>query len=460
MIRASAPIMALRILSGRAERVASGRELRRSIPRSSHAAWPSPFPERPDPVDMLELSHTPRLAQLAPVRWGRMVGSPFAFLRGSAMVMAWDLAHLPHSEIYVQACGDAHLCNFGVSATPERRLIFDVRDFDETLPAPWEWDVKRLAASIVVAARQRGMHAGATRDAVLGAMAGYRRAMRDALALTYKEIWYRRVDAEALEAGATGATRRYFRRMFRKARRRTSKREVGRLVETTNGQSHIRRAPPLIFPVTDVRVRDNLCSLLDEYVHSLSPDRRVLLDRYHVIDVAYRVVGVGSVGTRCQVALLYGDGEDDPLILQLKEAGRSVLEPFVRPCPYANQGERVVQGQRILQAASDLFLGWKRRGHHDFYVRQLKDMKGTVDIDEMDPQTIVDFAALCGMTLAHAHARSGDFCQIAGYLGKGERFDTAIADFAEAYADQVERDHALLERAVRGGRLPADRAAA
>jgi uncharacterized protein (DUF2252 family) len=408
---------------------------------------------------MLELSHARRLPQLAPVRWGRMVGSPFAFLRGSAMVMAWDLAHLPHSALYVQACGDAHLCNFGVSATPERRLIFDVRDFDETLPAPWEWDVKRLAASIVVAARQRGMRPGSTRDAVLGAMASYRRAMRDALELTHKEIWYRRVDAEALEADATGATRRYFQRMFRKARRRTSKREVGRLVVTSNGEPHIRRDPPLIFPVTDLRVRDNLCVLLDEYVQSLSPDRRVLLDRYHVIDVAYRVVGVGSVGTRCQVVLLYGDGEDDPLILQLKEASRSVLEPYVRPCPYQNQGERVVQGQRIIQAASDLFLGWKTRGNHDFYVRQLKDMKGTVDIDEMAPQTIVDFAALCGMTLAHAHARSGDFCQIAGYLGKCERFDSAVAAFAESYADQVERDHAQLERAVRAGRLPVEHAA-
>jgi uncharacterized protein (DUF2252 family) len=283
--------------------------------------------------------------------------------------------------------------------------------------------------------------------------------MRDALELTYKEIWYRRVDAEKLEADATGATARYFRRMFRKARRRTSKREVRRLVVTTNGQPHIREDPPLLFPVTDLRVRANLCSLLDEYVQTLSPDRRVLMGSYHVIDLAYRVVGVGSVGTRCQVALLYGDGDDDPLILQLKEANRSVLEPFVRRCPYENQGERVVQGQRIIQAASDLFLGWKSRGNHDFYVRQLKDMKGTVDIDEMAPQTIRDFASLCGMTLAHAHARSGDFCQIAGYLGKGDRFDTAIAELAEAYADQVERDHALLERAVRTGKLPAERAA-
>jgi uncharacterized protein (DUF2252 family) len=459
MVRATASIMGVPTLSGRADRIANGRALRRAIPRSSHGIAPSSLPNRPDPVDLLEQSHVRRMAQLAPVRWGRMVGSPFAYLRGSAMVMAWDVAHLPHSDIYVQACGDAHLCNFGVFATPERQLIFDVRDFDETLPAPWEWDVKRLAASVVVAARQRGMSATRTRDAVLGCVASYRRAIRDALELTHKEIWYRRVDAVELEADATGVTKRYFRRMFRKARRRTSKREVGRLVATTNGDPHIREDPPLIFPVTDSRVRSNMRALLDEYARSLSPDRRVLFDSYRVIDVAYRVVGVGSVGTRCLVALLYGDGDDDPLILQLKEASRSVLEPFVQPCPYPNLGERVVQGQRIIQAASVLFLGWKTLDDHDFYVRQLKDMKGTVDIDDMDPQTIVDFAALCGMTLAHAHARSGDFCQIAGYLGKGERFDTAITAFADAYADQVERDYALLERAVRAGRLPVERAA-
>jgi uncharacterized protein (DUF2252 family) len=451
--------MGLRTLSGRADRVTHGRQLRSAIPRSSHATWRSPFDNRPDPVDMLEQSHARRLEQLAPVRWGRMVASPFAFLRGSAMVMAWDLSHLPHSEIYVQACGDAHLCNFGVSATPERQLIFDLRDFDETLPAPWEWDVKRLAASVVVAARQRGMSAARTHEAVLLCMASYRRAMRDALELTHKEIWYRRVDAVELEADATGVTKRYFRRMFRKARRRTSKREVRRLVATIDGEPHIQEDRPLIFPIKDLRMRSHMWEMLDEYAHSVSADRRVLLDRYRIIDVAYRVVGVGSVGTRCLVALLYGDGEDDPLILQLKEANRSVLEPYVKPCPYPNQGERVVQGQRIIQAASDLFLGWKSFDDHDFYVRQLKDMKGTVDIDEMDPQTIVDFAALCGMTLAHAHARSGDFCQIAGYLGKGERFDTAIADFAEAYADQVERDHALLAQAVHAGRLPVEHAA-
>ncbi len=450
--------MPLRGLSGRAEQIAAGRGLRKTFPRSSHATWPS-LADRPNPVELLERSHDRRIPRLAAVRWGRMLGSPFAFLRGSAMVMAWDLAHLPHSEIYVQACGDAHLCNFGVSATPERRLIFDLRDFDETLPAPWEWDVKRLAASIVVASRQRGMSRADRREAVLLCVSNYHRALRDALELTHKEIWYRRVDAVKLEADATGVTKRYFRRMFRKARRRDSKREVRRLAVSIAGEPRIREDPPLIFPVKDSRVRSNMCTLLAEYAKSLSPDRRVLLDRYHLVDIAYRVVGVGSVGTRCLVALLFGDGDDDPLFLQLKEANRSVLEPFVRRCPYANQGERVVQGQRIIQAASDLFLGWKTFDDHDFYVRQLKDMKGTVDIDDMAPQTILDFSALCGMTLAHAHARSGEFCQIAGYLGKGDRFDFAIADFAEAYADQVERDHAMLEKAVHAGRLAVELAA-
>lgn len=388
-----------------------------------------------------------------------MLASPFAFLRGSPIVMAWDVAHVPHSDIYVQACGDAHLCNFGVFATPERRLVFDVNDFDETLPAPWEWDVKRLATSVVVAARECGMSAPRAREAVHVCVARYRRAMLEALELTHKEIWYRQVDAVELEADATGATKSYFARTFRKARRRTSKRELDRLVVHGGGPPQIREDPPLIFPVKDSRVRSNMCSLLDEYKQSLSPDRRVLLERYRITDVAYRVVGVGSVGTRCLVALLFGDGEDDPLILQIKEANRSVLEPFVHRCPYANQGERVVQGQRILQAASDIFLGWKTYDDHDFYVRQLKDMKGSVVLDEMDPQTIVDYAALCGMTLANAHARSGDFCQIAGYLGKGERFDIALCELAEAYADQVERDHALFAQAVRAGRLPVERAA-
>ena len=450
--------MPRRALSGREEGIARGRALRRTLPRSSQATWPQ-LADRPDPVETLARSHELRLSQLAAVRWGRMIGSPFAFLRGSAMVMAWDLAHITHGDLYVQACGDAHLCNFGVSATPERRLIFDLRDFDETLPAPWEWDVKRLAASIVIAARERGMSRARTREAVLTCVARYRRAIRDALELTHKEIWYRCVDAVQLEADATGATKRYFRRMFRKARRRTSKREVERLAVTVDGEVRIREDPPLIFPVKDSRVRSNMCALFAEYVKSLTPDRRVLLERYRVVDVAYRVVGVGSVGTRCLVALLFGDGEDDPLFLQLKEATRSVLEPFVRRCPYANQGERVVQGQRIIQAASDIFLGWKTYEDHHFYVRQLKDMKGTIDIDDMDPQTIVDFSALCGMTLGHAHARSGDFCQIAGYLGKGDRFDVAIADFADVYADQVERDHALLARAVRAGRLDIELAA-
>jgi uncharacterized protein (DUF2252 family) len=443
------------ILSGRAERIAQGQALRQTCSRSSHATWPAPA-NRPSPLDLLEHSHESRLPELAAVRWGRMVASPFAFLRGSAMVMAWDLAHLPHGEVYVQACGDAHLCNFGVSATPERRIIFDLRDFDETLPAPWEWDVKRLAASVEVAARQRGLSRGRADDALHGCLRNYRETIATSLGLTHKEIWYRRVDPDEWQSSPSRRARRYARRVLAKARRRDSRREMGRLTVLVDGGRRIKEDRPLIFPVEDQRMRDIIAAIFFEYAASLSPDRRVIFDRYHMVDLAYRVVGVGSVGTRCMVALFFGDGDDDPLVLQMKEANRSVLEPFARRCRYSNQGERVVQGQRIIQAASDMFLGWKSSAGHDYYVRQLKDMKGTVDIDDMSPTVLVLFAGLCGRTLAQAHSRSGDFCQIAGYLGKSERFDVAISAFARAYADQVERDHAALTQAVRGGRFPVE----
>jgi uncharacterized protein (DUF2252 family) len=441
-------------LHGRTERIAQGRALRRAIPRSSHAM--GALATRPNPIDLLERSHESRLARLAPVRWGRMSSSAFAFLRGSAMVMAWDLAHLPHGDVDVQACGDAHLCNFGVSATPERRLLFDLRDFDETLPAPWEWDLKRLAASVAVAGRQRGMSSVRIHEAVLGCVRDYRENMREALSLTHLEIWYRRVEAEDVLATSKRSARRYARRTMKKARRRTSKRELDRLTVLIDGTRQIKEALPLVFHFDDPPVKAETGEVLSGYSSTFSRDRRALFARYQLVDLAYRVVGVGSVGTRCLVALFLGDGDDDPLFLQVKEANRSVLEPFARPCPFANQGERVVQGQRLIQAASDLFLGWKTTHGHDYYVRQLKDMKGTVDIDDMTPETIVDFAALCGRTLAQAHARTGDFCAIAGYLGKSDRFDFAIAEFADAYADQTERDYALLLSAVRAGRLPAE----
>jgi uncharacterized protein (DUF2252 family) len=442
-------------LSGRAERIAHGKQQRRSCPRSSHAAWPS-LMNRPSPLDLLAESQASRRPDLEAVRWGRMIASPFAFLRGSAMVMAWDVAHLPHGEVYVQACGDAHLCNFGVWATPERRLIFDLRDFDETLPAPWEWDVKRLAASVAVAARQLGLSRQSYKEAVLGCVRSYREVMRATLDMTHLDVWYRRVDAESIAARVEPEALRFVEKTLTKARRRTSARAVEKLTVWVDGERRIREERPLIFPVEDPKFRDGMNELMKEYAATLSPDPRVLFDRYQLVDFAFRVVGVGSVGTRCMVALFYGDGPDDPLFLQIKEAGRSVLEPYVRPCGYANQGERVVQGQRILQAASDLFLGWKSTGSHDYYVRQLADMKGTLDLEAMPPASMAAFAALCGRTLAHAHARSGDFCQIAGYLGTSDSFDVAIGEFASTYADQVERDHALLLRAVRAGRLPAE----
>jgi uncharacterized protein (DUF2252 family) len=440
-------------LSGRAERVAQGRALRREIPRASHATWAPPS-NRPNPLDLLVQSHEMRLPELEGVRWGRMAVSPFTFLRGSAMVMAWDLAHAPHSELYVQACGDAHLCNFGVFATPERRLIFDLRDFDETLPAPWEWDIKRLAASIEVAARDSGLSRARADDALDRCLRNYRETIRGSLDLTHLEVWYRRVDAEEWETSSSRRVRRFARRAVRKARTRTSKREMDRLTVVVDGERRIKEDRPLIFPVGDQKMRDVITGLFGEYAATLTPKRRVIFDRYHLVDLAYRVVGVGSVGTRCMVALFYGDGDDDPLMLQMKEANRSVLEPFARPCAYPNQGERVVQGQRIIQAASDIFLGWKSSAGHDYYVHQLKDMKGTIDIADLNPSVMVRFAGLCGRTLGQAHARSGDFCQIAGYLGKNDRFDLAVADFARAYADQVERDHHVLMDAVRGGHVP------
>jgi uncharacterized protein (DUF2252 family) len=358
----------------------------------------------------------------------------------------------------VQACGDAHLCNFGAFGTPERRLIFDVNDFDETLPAPWEWDVKRLAASVVVAARERGLTRAQADEAVLSCAARYRETMTASLELTLLDVWYRRVDAEDFEAQATREARRFAVRAFEKARRRTSQRELEKLTVLVEGQRRLQEFAPLIFPVAAQarKERDHMRDVLGAYAASLGPAHRAIFERYHLIDLAYRVVGVGSVGTRCLVALFLGDGDDDPLFLQIKEANRSVLEPFTRPCPYPNQAERVVQGQRSLQAASDLLLGWTQQDGRDYYVRQLKDMKGSFDIEGMDPQTLLEFAALCGKTLAQAHARSGDFCQIAGYLGKSDAFDGALAAFAHDYADQTERDHAALKRAIRAGRLPAE----
>jgi uncharacterized protein (DUF2252 family) len=372
------------------------------------------------------------------------------------MVMAWDLAHVPHGELYVQACGDAHLCNFGVFATPERSIIFDLRDFDETLPAPWEWDIKRLAASVVVAARVRGLSRARTDEAIDRCVRNYRETLLASVGLTHLEIWYRRVDAEELELSTSRGARQFAKRALKKARRRTSHREMEKLTIVVNGERHIKEDRPLIFPVENQRMRGIIEAIFGEYAATLTPDRRVIFDRYHLVDLAYRVVGVGSVGTRCLVALFYGDDDDDPLILQMKEANRSVLEPFARRCSYPNQGERVVQGQRIIQAASDIFLGWKSSGGHDYYMRQLKDMKGTFDVADMQPSILARFAGLCGRTLGQAHARSGDFCQIAGYLGRCDEFDVAVAKFALAYADQVERDHQALKRAVRGGQLPVE----
>jgi uncharacterized protein (DUF2252 family) len=314
--------------------------------------------------------------------------------------------------------------------------------------------VKRLAASIIVSARDQGISDARANDAVLACVRRYRETMQESVELSHQEIWYRRVDAEVLTTARSKEGRRFGERWVKKARRRTSLREMEKLTEIVHGHRRIKEDRPLIFPVEHGHMHDVIVGILEKYAATLSPDRRALFDRYRLVDLAYRVVGVGSVGTRCMVALFAGDDDDDPLFLQMKEAGRSVLEPFAGECPYPNQGERVVQGQRIIQAASDLFLGWKRSRGHDYYVRQLKDMKGTIDFEKLTPDVLVGFAALCGRTLAQAHARSGDFCQIAGYLGRSDRFDIAIGEFALAYAEQVERDHEALVKAARKGIMP------
>src|ERR687897_2742697 len=438
-----------------------GREARRVAPRGSHAAW-APASDRPDPVDLLEAQATDRLSDLLPIRYARMTASPFAFMRGAAIVMAQDLASIPHVGIQAQLCGDAHLLNFGAYASPERALLFDLNDFDETLPGPWEWDVKRLAASFVVASRDNGFDAAACRDAARACAASYRQRMAEFSEMGELEVWYSRVGEEDIrgllsDAKNRKSTAKKLSKTVRKARGRDSLQALSKLTRIVDGRRVINDDPPLLVRVPDgdeIRVQVN--AILESYKRTLQDDRRHLLDRYRFVDVARKVVGVGSVGTRAYVVLLEGRDEDDPLFLQVKEAGISVLERYVESNTYEHHGHRVVAGQRLMQAASDIFLGWFRgTGGRDFYWRQLKDMKGSANVEGMSSDELVLYAGLCGWTLARAHARSGDRAQIAGYLGKGERFDRAIAEFAQAYADQTERDHAALCAAVKSGRLPA-----
>jgi len=408
-------------------------------------------------VDLLEAQAKNREPDLLPIRYARMIPSPFTFLRGAAVVMANDLAGTPQTGIRAQLCGDCHLSNFGGYASPERTLLFDVNDFDETLPGPWEWDVKRLAASLVVAGRGNGFDGSDCRRAARSAVASYRNRMTEFSEMGELEVWYSRVSAEDFLGLITDSkTMGKAKKAVKKARGRHSLQALSKLTSVVDGHRIIEDDPPLLVRVLDDDLRERISEILQMYKRTLQDDRRHLLDQYRFVDVARKVVGVGSVGTRDFVVLLEGRDEGDPLFLQVKEAEGSVLEAHLPKSIYKNQGHRVVAGQQLMQAASDIFLGWLRgRVGHDFYVRQLRDMKGSAKIENFTPGELALYARICGWALARAHARSGDRVQIAAYLGKSERFDNAIADFGEAYADQTEQDHADLCAAVESGRITA-----
>jgi uncharacterized protein (DUF2252 family) len=455
-----------------ADPAAVGKSRRTQTPRSSHAAW-EPRSDRPDPVALLEEQAGERVPELVPIRYARMSTSPFAFYRGAAYVMASDLAGSPQTGLRVQLCGDAHLANFGAFASPERQLLFDLNDFDETLPGPWEWDVKRLAASVAVAGRENGFEAKRRTEMVRELVGEYRRAIRRFAAMPTLDVWYARVSVSELRElvrsqGSAGQSRR-LEKTVAKGRRKDSARAFAKLAVSDNGEARIRADPPLIVPIADlvdrsgaVRLELSARRILESYLGSLQGDRQRLLARFRYIDLARKVVGVGSVGTRCWVILLLGRDSSDPLFLQAKEATRSVLERFVGKSEFSNQGQRVVEGQRLMQSASDIFLGWLRQPlgledlkARDLYVRQLWDSKISADIAAMRPSDMARYGRLCAWTLARAHARSGDSVAIAGYLGSSQAFDRAIAAFAEVYADQNERDHAALIDAIASGRVQA-----
>jgi uncharacterized protein (DUF2252 family) len=457
-----------------------GTAARLAAPPSAHAGF-HPADSRPDPIGILERQAAGRLPELVPIRHGRMLASPFAFFRGAAAVMAADLAGTPDSGLRVQLCGDAHLSNFGLFASPERRLVFDLNDFDETHPGPWEWDLKRLAASLEIAARANGFGRKHRRAVQLAAVRAYQDAMTHFAGLSELEVWYARVDADemrdTLRRQLKKSRRQKADRTLAKARTRTSRRAMAKLTKLVDGRRMIVADPPLVVPIAHLlpeeqraEFAERIDGLLDGYRETLQPDRRILFDRFELVDLARKVVGVGSVGTRCWIALMYGRDSDDPLFLQIKEAQRSVLAEYggLRAQPGAaagggrgegrSQGRRVVEGQRLMQASSDIFLGWQavdgidgRR--RDFFVRQLADWKGSAVIEDMAPTTLTAYARLCGWTLARAHARSGDRVALAAYLGDDTTFAHAIAEFSGDYADQNDRDYEAMRAAMRSGRI-------
>jgi uncharacterized protein (DUF2252 family) len=451
------------------ERVAAGKAARSKVSRSSHGEW-EPSPDREDPVGILESQSRSRVQELVPIRYGRMAISPFTFYRGAAAVMVADLAHTPTSGLRVQVCGDAHLSNFGVFAAPDRSLVFDLNDFDESLPGPWEWDLKRLAASFEIAARENGFKRKDRRAVLLTVARVYREAMREFAKLRNLEVWYARLNIEAIVRELQAEGQKVAKRAEKglaKARAKDSLRALNRLSHQVDGELRIVSKPPLIVPLDELlegnerhKVEAILLGVLDSYRSTLQGDRRNLLDSYRFRDLARKVVGVGSVGTRAWIILLTGRDDDDPLVLQAKEAEASVLEPYAGGSRFRNHGRRVVEGQRLMQAASDSFLGWCPAvgidgRERDFYVRQLWDGKGSTEVDEMTPGAMAVYARMCGWTLARAHARSGDSISIGAYLGSGDSFDSAIAEFSTLYADQNEKDFAALQAAISSGRLEA-----
>jgi uncharacterized protein (DUF2252 family) len=457
-----------------AERAVRGKAARAEVPLESHAEF-RPGPDRPDPIDLLEEQGRTRIPELVPVRYGRMLVSPFSYYRGAALPMASDLATTPATGLAVQACGDAHLSNFGVFGSAERRLVFDINDFDETLPGPWEWDVKRLAASLEVAARGNGFPDKKRRAIVAAAAARYRIAMREFADMTNLEVWYAIADLDVLlqQAGSQlkARQRKAMDKGMEKARTRDSMQSVSKLCRVDDGQPRIIADPPVVVPIeqlipeemSDKEFVSQLNELITKYGRTLETDRRYLLEQYEYADMAHKVVGVGSVGTRCFIVLMLGRNAADPLFLQVKEAEASVLSRYAGASRYPNQGQRVVAGQRLMQATSDIFLGWQRNEQgldlraHDFYVRQLRDWKFSLDIETMVPRGMRQYGEVCGWTLARAHARSGDRIAIAAYLGSSDAFDQAITEFAVAYADQNERDYQALADAVKSGRIMAER---
>jgi uncharacterized protein (DUF2252 family) len=454
-----------------ADRAAQGKAARAANPRSSHADF-QPSPDRSDPVDILERQARTRVPDLVPIRYGRMLASPFAFYRGGAAIMAEDLAATPRSGLTVQCCGDAHLSNFGVFASPERRLVFDLNDFDETLPGPWEWDVKRLATSMLIAARSNDFRKRDQRRAVLDCVKSYRTTMTRFAGTGDLDVWYSRIEIESVFAQYADQFRpkalKGAEKFLAKARTKDSTSALTKLTEIVDGKPRIVDASPLIVPIDKLagvtereRTLDELRRILGVYRDSLPIERRHLFDQFEFVDLARKVVGVGSVGTEAWIVLLLGPVGNEPLFLQVKEAQPSVLEEFVGDSEFDNHGERVVVGQRLMQASSDIFLGWLRvddgtDAQTDYYGRQLKDWKGAAEIDQMDPESLAAYGRLCGGTLARAHARTGNRVAIASYLGSSDTFDQAILAFAQAYAEQNDRDYQALQAAARSGRIVAE----